>query len=127
MAMGPASRVERAAFHRALGAVGLLALPGVEHLVDVLALRPRERCVGEQAARFGRVVVLDRGLEVLAAGKRLAQLAPEPAKQADTDGIHAAFYTPPGAAMQPLCGHDLTSTLQAAPKKGVAQFPAHDK
>jgi hypothetical protein len=46
-------------------------------------LRLREVELAEQSARLARVVVRDRGLEVLALGRWLAELPPEPAEQAD--------------------------------------------
>ena len=76
---------------RDLAARGLLALPGIEHVVDVLALRRRERRVGQQPPRLCRIVVRHRGLEVLARRKRLAQLPPEPAQQADAGLVHGPF------------------------------------
>lgn len=83
--MGPVGRPPRG-----LTAAGL-AVPGVEQRVDVLPLRTGERGAGEEAPRLDRVVVRDCRLEVLAARQRLAQLAAEPAEQADAGRIHSAF------------------------------------
>jgi len=58
------------------------------------ALIARERHVREQPAHLGWVVVLDCGLEMLAARRRLLKLAPEPAEQADLSGpAHSARLT----------------------------------
>src|SRR5439155_4340644 len=57
--------------------------PGVEQAFDMAALIARERHVREQPAHLGWVVVLDCGLEMLAARRRLLKLAPEPAEKAD--------------------------------------------
>ena len=58
------------------------------------ALLRGERHGLEQAARLARVVVRNRGLEMLSGNKRLAQLATKPTQQADTGGIdHTHFYT----------------------------------
>jgi len=46
------------------------------------SLRGAERDRPEEAPCLGRIVVRDRGLEVLALRCRLAELSPEPAKQA---------------------------------------------
>src|SRR5579862_1954855 len=66
----------------------VLALPGVEQLLDVAPLRVAELEAGEQPPRLGDVVVLDRRLEVLAGGNRLAQLPPQPAEKADLGRFH---------------------------------------
>ena len=55
--------------------------PCTEQLLDVASLRVVERNLREQAARFGRIVVLDRRFEVLAQRRRLPELAPEPAEE----------------------------------------------
>ena len=47
------------------------------------ALRLGERHVGEQAPHLGRIVVLDSRLEMLARGRRLLQLAAQPAQETD--------------------------------------------
>jgi hypothetical protein len=57
-------------------------------LPDVRALRVVERQLGDEAPGLGRVVVLDRGLEVLADRGRLPQLAPEPAEEGDVRCFH---------------------------------------
>jgi hypothetical protein len=57
-------------------------------LLDVATLRVVERELREQAPRLGGVVVLDRGLEVLADGRRLPQLAAQPAQERDMSGFH---------------------------------------
>src|SRR6266849_4246031 len=57
--------------------------PGVQQSRDVPLLLGRERNVGEEPAYLGGIVVLDGGLEMLADGRRLLQLTPEPAKKAD--------------------------------------------
>ena len=59
------------------------------------ALRGREVEAVEQAPDLGRVVVRDRGLEVLANGQRLGQLAPQPAQERHgRRGRHVAEATP---------------------------------
>jgi hypothetical protein len=57
-------------------------------LFDVAALRVGEFEPFDESARFRRIVVLDRGLEMLAKRRRLAKLATEPAEQADLSGLH---------------------------------------
>ena len=77
---------------------GLLAAPAVEHVLHVLTLRDRERRPGKQAANLVRVVVHDRGFEMLATGQRLPQLPSQPAQQADTKLIHVGVSTLAAAA-----------------------------
>src|SRR4029078_9188279 len=48
----------------------------------VATLRLAERGVRDQATRLGRIVVLDRRLEVLALRRGLTKLPPEPAEEA---------------------------------------------
>ena len=62
--------------------------PRVEELLDVPSLAVVERDGGEQAPHLRRVVVLDRRLEMLAQRRRLAELASQPAQQADLSGFH---------------------------------------
>ena len=57
-------------------------------MLDVTALSVVERELREQTARLRRVVVLDRGLQVLAHRRRLAELTPEPAEQRDVRSFH---------------------------------------
>ncbi len=47
------------------------------------ALGVREGNERDEASGLGRIVVRDRGLEVLSLRSRLAELPPEPAKEAD--------------------------------------------
>src|SRR5262245_47146837 len=63
-------------------AAGPTGLPPWDESLDVAALCVRERGEPDQAPHLGRVVVLDRGLQVLALRSRLAQLSAEPAQQA---------------------------------------------
>ena len=58
------------------------APPGDQQLLDVPALIVRERHRVDEAPRLRRVVVLDRGLEVLAHRDRLRELAAQPAEEA---------------------------------------------
>ena len=51
------------------------------------ALLVRERHAREQASRLARIVVCDRGLETLPEGKRLRELAAQPAQEADGCGL----------------------------------------
>ncbi len=51
-----------------------IPLPRLEQPLDVVALRVGELEAGEQSPRFGRIVVRDRGLEVLTERRRLAKL-----------------------------------------------------
>jgi hypothetical protein len=51
-------------------------------------LRVAELEAPDEAPRLGGVVVLDRGLEVLAERRRLLELAAEPAQQADLSSFH---------------------------------------
>jgi hypothetical protein len=62
--------------------VGASALPGIEQLLDVAALLVGEIEARDEPPRLGRVVVLDRRLEMLAQRRRLRELAPQPAEQA---------------------------------------------
>ncbi len=52
------------------------------------ALRVRELEAVDEAPRFGGVVVLHRRLEVLPEGRRLTELASEPAHETDLSGFH---------------------------------------
>lgn len=47
------------------------------------ALRLGERDLRDQASRFGRIVVLDCGFQMLAERRRLSELPAEPAQKAD--------------------------------------------
>jgi hypothetical protein len=47
------------------------------------ALGVREGSAGDDASRLGRIVVRDGGLQMLAEWRRLPELSPEPAKEAD--------------------------------------------
>jgi hypothetical protein len=58
-------------------------LPAVDQPLDVAALSVAEGEAGEQPARLVWVVVRHSGLEMLAFWRWLAQLAAEPAEQAD--------------------------------------------
>ena len=53
----------------------------------MVALGIAEVCRGDEAPRFGRVVVRDGGLEVLAERARLAKLPAEPAEEAHGSGV----------------------------------------
>jgi hypothetical protein len=64
------------------------ALPRVEQLLDVTALRVAELKLRNEPARLAGVVVLDRGLEVLAQRGRLLELAPQPAEETHLRGFH---------------------------------------
>src|SRR5262249_46615194 len=66
--------------------LGEVTLPFVEQPLDVPTLFVRERVARDDTPRFGRIVVLDRRLEVLAEHVRLAQLPAQPAEQADLRG-----------------------------------------
>jgi hypothetical protein len=62
--------------------------PCVKELLDVSALLVGELEARDEPARLRRIVVLDRRLEVLAEGRRLAQLTPQPAEEADLRCFH---------------------------------------
>jgi hypothetical protein len=66
-----------------------LAFPGVEQLLDVAPLVVGELEAGEQPPGLVDVVVLDRGLEVLARRNRLSQLPAQPAEKAHLRRFHA--------------------------------------
>ena len=76
------------AARRLLLARGALALPGVEQLLHVPPLLVAELEAGEEAPGLGDVVVLDRGLEMLAGRDRLPQLPSQPAEEAHLRGFH---------------------------------------
>src|SRR5581483_2549641 len=61
----------------------------------------REGRIREQTPRLGRVVVLDRSLEVLARRQRLPKLPPEPAQQADARLVHHRLSTSAGSHTPP--------------------------
>src|SRR4029079_17227593 len=63
-------------------ATATASLPLVDQPPDVIPLRGGEVEDREQAPRLGRVVVRDRGLEMLALRRRLAQLPAQPAEKA---------------------------------------------
>src|SRR6478672_1806027 len=63
-------------------AAGMAVLPTRDQALDMPALRVRKRRERDEPPHLGRVVVLDRGLEVLALRSGLAQLPAEPAQQA---------------------------------------------
>src|SRR5216684_6578187 len=73
-------------------------VPRVEQLLDVAALLVREREACDEPARLGRVVVLHRGLEVLADRVRLPELATEPAEEAHLGGFDCHMG---GAGLEP--------------------------
>ena len=79
----------------------------------------RERDVPQQPADLGWVVVLDRGLEMLSRGRRLLQLATEPAQQADLGGArHAGRRTTsvsPSSSTEPPSART-RRTATAAPR-----------
>src|SRR5262245_60945728 len=58
------------------------ALPAVDEPLDVTALCIREGNLRDEPSRLGRIVVVDRRLQMLAEGRRLSKLPPQPAKQA---------------------------------------------
>ena len=58
-------------------------LPRIEEPLDVMPLRLGELALCDQSPRLGGVVVRDSRLEVLAERDRLAELAPQPAQEAD--------------------------------------------
>jgi hypothetical protein len=62
--------------------VGASALPRREQLLDVAALLVGEVEARDEAPRLGRVVVLDRRLEMLPQRRRLCELPSQPAEQA---------------------------------------------
>ncbi len=62
--------------------------PRLEQLLDVAPLRVRELEPLDEPARLRGVVVLDRGLEMLAERRRLAELAAEPASETHLCGFH---------------------------------------
>ena len=64
------------------------ALPRLQELFDVSPLLVGELELRDEPPRLGRVVVLDRRLEMLAQGRRLAELASQPAEQAHLRGFH---------------------------------------
>ena len=95
-------------------------LPRVEQTLDVPALRVAELHVGQEAAHFRRIVVLDRSLEVLARRGRLLKLSPEPAQQADLSRpAHSAekvtFSVSPASETEPPPAR-MTRTATAAPR-----------
>ena len=57
-------------------------------MIDVAALRVGELEAFDEPSRLRGIVVLDRRLEVLTERRRLAELAAEPAEQADLGGFH---------------------------------------
>jgi hypothetical protein len=67
--------------------MGASALPRREQLLDVAALLLGEIETGDEAPRLCWVVVLDRGLEMLAQRSGLRELASEPAEQAHLGGL----------------------------------------
>ena len=67
--------------------MGASALPRREQLFDVAALLVGEVEPFDEASRLRRVVVLHGCLEMLAEGRRLRELASQPAEQADLGGF----------------------------------------
>ena len=67
--------------------MGASALPCREQLLDVAALLVGEVEARDEPPRLGRVVVLDRCLEVLPQRGRLRELASQPAEQAHLGGL----------------------------------------
>ena len=68
--------------------MGASAFPRLEQLLDVAPLLIRELEPGDKASRFGGIVVLDRGLQVLAERRRLCELAAQPAEEAHLGGFN---------------------------------------
>src|SRR5919109_3996593 len=56
-------------------------LPARDQPLDMLALRLREVHARDQSARLVRIVVRDRGLEMLAQRRRLAELSSQPSQE----------------------------------------------
>jgi hypothetical protein len=79
----------------------------------VAALRIGELVPADDPPRLGRVVVLDRRLQVLAQRIRLAELPPEPAQEADLGG---AAYRLRAQDQLPLS--DIRRTLPHRPRSG---------
>src|SRR4029453_4006690 len=67
----------------AFSAAGTAGLPPRDQALAVPTLSLGERSEPHEPPHLGRVVVLDRGLEVLALRSGLAQLWAEPAKEAE--------------------------------------------
>src|SRR5262249_53878792 len=76
---------------------GALPFPGVEQLLDVPPLLVAELEAGEEPAGLGDVVVLDRGLEMLAHRDRLPQLPPQPTEEAHLRRLHRITASQPVA------------------------------
>src|SRR5207248_8223821 len=94
-------------------------LPGIEQPFDVAALLRREGNVGEEPADLGRVVVLDRRLEMLSHDHRLLELAAQPALEADLRAArHSGSVTvsvSPSSSTDPPRART-TRTATAAPR-----------
>src|SRR5262245_28036049 len=63
-------------------AAGTALFPAGDESVDMAALRVAERSGRDEPSHLVRIVVLDRGFEMLALGCRLAQLTAQPAEEA---------------------------------------------
>ena len=64
------------------------ALPSVEQLLDIPALRVAELELGEDVPRLVGIVVRDRSLEMLPERGRLLKLPSQPAEEAYLRGFH---------------------------------------
>lgn len=69
--------------------VVMAGLPAREELLEVVALRLRERGEGDEPTYLRRVVVQYGRFQPLARGRRLPELAAEPAEQAHGLCVHA--------------------------------------
>src|SRR5262245_27192804 len=72
-----ASKIRRTIAY--FSAPGTALLPPCNEALDVTALCVGERCGGDEPSHLVRIVVRDRGFEMLALGCRLAELTAQPA------------------------------------------------
>lgn len=98
-------------------------LPAIEETLDVPALCVRERDERDQASCLAGVVVCDRGFQVLALRRGLAELPAEPAKEADGRLIRHAerlYGSLPG-------GHLVTIVIMRLVKEILPEIEAWKK